>query len=103
VRHCFNPSFIARPFYIAKNITPDSFLILGWAKSGERKALYRVNQILSLMEELGLQGGDSAVQPNSRTYCAVLDTLAKSKNYKAHSKSLEILERMHGEVSLIRP
>lgn len=56
------------------------------------------------MEELGLQGGDSAVQPNSRTYCAVLDTLAKSKNYKAHSKSLEILERMHGEVSyLIRP
>ena len=53
------------------------------------------------MEELGLQGGDSNVQPNSRTYCAVLDTLAKSKNYKAYSKSLEILERMNGEVYLV--
>lgn len=95
---------ILRFFHIhCSNITLNChlFLVLGWAKSGERKALYRVTQILSLMEELGLQGGDSDVQPNSRTYCAVLDTLAKSKNYKAYSKSLEILERMNGEVYLI--
>ena len=72
------------------------FITTGWAKSGERRALYRVTQILSLMEELGLQGGDSNVQPNSRTYCAVLDTLARSKNYKAYNKSLEILQRMEG-------
>ena len=47
------------------------------------------------MEELGLQGGDSAITPNGRTYCAVLDTYAKSKNYKAYSKSIEILDRMN--------
>ncbi len=50
------------------------------------------------MEELGLQGGDSDVQPNSRTYCAVLDTLARSKSQKACSMSLEILQRMHGKL-----
>lgn len=72
--------------------------MLGWAKSGERKAIYRVTQILSLMEELGLQGGDSDVQPNARTYCAVLDTLARSKSYKACNMALEILQRMHGKI-----
>ena len=72
-------------------------LFTGWAKSGERKALYRVTQLLELMEELGLKGGDSNVQPNSRTYCAVLDTLARSKNFKAYNKSLEILQRMEGK------
>ena len=69
-------------------------LINVWAKSGDRKALYRVTQILSLMEELGLQGGDEIVAPNTRTYCAVLDCLARSKNFKAYNKSLEIIERM---------
>ena len=70
-------------------------LINCWAKSGEKAALFRVTEILSLMEELGLQGGDSAITPNGRTYCAVLDTYAKSKNYKAYSKSIEILDRMN--------
>lgn len=70
-------------------------LINCWAKSGEKAALFRVTEILSLMEELGLQGGDSAITPNGRTYCAVLDTHAKSKNYKAYSKSIEILDRMN--------
>jgi hypothetical protein len=46
------------------------------------------------MEELGLQGGDSDVMPNSRTYCAVLDALARSKNWKAYNESLNILDRM---------
>ena len=80
-----------------------------------------MTQILDLMEELGLQGGDSEVQPNSRTYCAgkhvmnfepsqciclanasifskicvvVLDALARSKNWKASNQSLDILQRM---------
>lgn len=70
-------------------------LINCWAKSGEKAALFRVTEILSIMEELGLQGGDSAITPNGRTYCAVLDTYAKSKNYKAYSKSIEILDRMN--------
>lgn len=70
-------------------------LINCWAKSGEREALYRVTQILSLMEELGLQGGDSDMRPNSRTYCEVLDCISKSKNFKAYNKSLEILDRMN--------
>lgn len=48
------------------------------------------------MEELGLKGGDSDVQPNSRTYCAVLDTLANSRNYRACAEALEILKRMEG-------
>jgi len=69
-------------------------LINVWSKSNERKALYRVTQLLETMEELGFQGGDSEVQPNSRTYTTVLDTLAKSKNYKAYDMSLEILQRM---------
>lgn len=72
----------------------------GWAKSGDREALYRVTQLLEHMEELGLKGGDSEIQPNSRTYCAVLDCLAKSKNYKSYHKSLAILERMEGEFKL---
>lgn len=87
-------------------ISPHGFAyesILGWAKSGERKAIYRVTQILSLMEELGLQGGDSNVQPNSRTYCAVLDTLARSKSFKAYNMSLEILQRMHGKLGCFIP
>jgi hypothetical protein len=46
------------------------------------------------MEELGLQGGDSDVQPNARTYCTVLDALAKSRNWKAYNESLAILDRM---------
>ena len=53
------------------------------------------------MEELGLQGGDSDVQPNSRTYCTVLDTLARSKSYKACKMSLEILQRMHGKIDVL--
>ncbi|KAK1746807.1 pentatricopeptide repeat-containing protein, partial [Skeletonema marinoi] len=69
-------------------------LINVWAKSGERKALYRVTQILSTMEELGLQGGDESVAPNSRTYCAVLDCIARSRNFKAYNKALEVIERM---------
>ena len=58
------------------------------------------------MEELGFQGGDSEVQPNSRTYTTVLDTLAKSKNYKAYDMSLEILQRMehfYSEGYSVRP
>lgn len=50
------------------------------------------------MEELGLKGGDSEVQPNSRTYCSVLDTLANSKNYKAFYESMDILKRMEGKI-----
>ena len=69
-------------------------LINVWAKSGERKALYRVTQILSTMEELGLQGGDEIVAPNSRTYCAVLDCMARSRNFKAYNKALEVIQRM---------
>jgi pentatricopeptide repeat protein len=69
-------------------------LINVWAKSGERKALYRVTQILSTMEELGLQGGDESVAPNSRTYCAVLDCLARSRNFKAYNEALEVIQRM---------
>lgn len=53
-----------------------------------------MTQILDLMEELGLQGGDSDVAPNSRTFCAVLDALAKSFNWKAYNESLKILDRM---------
>lgn len=69
-------------------------LINVWTKQGDRKALYRVTQLLELMEELGLQGGDDIVAPNSRTYCAVLDCLARSRNFKAYHKSLEIIQRM---------
>jgi len=71
-------------------------LINCWAKSGDRKALSRVTQILSLMEELGLENvpADTTLRPNSRTYTAVLDTLARSKNYKAVDISLQILQRM---------
>ncbi|KAL7453694.1 hypothetical protein ACHAWC_005357 [Mediolabrus comicus] len=69
-------------------------LINVWTKQGDRKALYRVTQLLELMEELGLQGGDDIVAPNSRTYCAVLDCLARSRNFKAYNKSLEIIQRM---------
>ncbi len=53
-----------------ESLTAIPLIITGWAKSGDRKALYRVTQLLNLMEELGLQGGDSNVEPNSRTYCA---------------------------------
>ena len=43
-------------------------ITVSWAKSGNRTALHCVTQKLSLMEELGLKGGDSDVQHISRTY-----------------------------------
>ena len=33
-----------------------------WCKSGDRKALSRVTQLLSFMEELGYEGGDTTVR-----------------------------------------
>ena len=47
-------------------------------------------------QRLGLKGGDSDVQPNSLTYCAVLDTLANSRNHRAYHQALGILKRMEG-------
>jgi len=34
------------------------------------------------------------VAPNSRTYCAVLDCLARSRNFKAYNEALEVIQRM---------
>mmetsp|Transcript_37220 Transcript_37220/g.89094 ORF Transcript_37220/g.89094 Transcript_37220/m.89094 type:complete len:724 (+) Transcript_37220:152-2323(+) len=67
-----------------------------WSKSGDRKALTRVTQLLSFMEELGFEeGGDPTVRPNDRTYCIVLNTLASnSKNPRTVDTSLQILEKM---------
>ena len=98
ISYCIILYFTALLIVIKLFICP---IAVGWAKSGDRTALYHVTQILSLMEELGLKGGDSDVQPNSRTYCSVLDTLARSKNFKAYNKSLEILQRMEGRIWLI--
>jgi hypothetical protein len=46
------------------------------------------------MEELGLQGGDETIEPNTVSYCSVLDCLARSRNWKAYNESLKILDRM---------
>mmetsp|Transcript_27035 Transcript_27035/g.54023 ORF Transcript_27035/g.54023 Transcript_27035/m.54023 type:complete len:937 (-) Transcript_27035:229-3039(-) len=90
----FERKYAAGETDVQADTTCYNALINVWAKSGERKALYRVTQILSTMEELGLQGGDESVAPNSRTYCAVLDCIARSRNFKAYNKALEVIERM---------
>eukprot|EP00986_Skeletonema_menzelii_P009410 scaffold4277_cov140-Skeletonema_menzelii.AAC.3 len=90
----FERKYAAGETDVQADTTVYNALINVWAKSGERKALYRVTQILSTMEELGLQGGDESVAPNSRTYCAVLDCIARSRNFKAYNKALEVIKRM---------
>ena len=60
---------------------------LSWAKNGNRTALSLITQIPSPMEELGLKGGDSGIQPNSCTYCVkhirhILNLLKNSNEWK---------------------
>jgi hypothetical protein len=64
-----------------------------WAKSGERGAAARAEDVLSKMETR-FREGDQDFKPNTRTYTSVIDAWAKSGERGAARRAEQILNNM---------
>lgn len=72
-------------------------LINCWAKSGERGAAARAEEILHLMEDKYAQG-DRSVKPNVQTYTSTIDAYAKSREPDTATRAEAILNSMEDRV-----
>ena len=61
-----------------------------WARSGDKRAPYRAEQILNHMEELS-RSGYGGVAPDTYTYNTLINCLAKSQERGAASRAEQIL------------
>lgn len=67
--------------------------INAWAKSGEKGAASRAEQVLSIMERR-YRDGDQDFKPNTRTHTSVIDAWAKSGELGAARRAEQILNAM---------
>jgi len=67
--------------------------INAWAKSGEKGAASRAEQVLSIMERR-YRDGDQDFKPNTRTHTSVIDAWAKSGEKGAARRAEQILNSM---------